>query len=126
MEISSILSANKYGISDKKNQGFTMWNTPVLLVAYELGLEGINLHDCKVVEVERYGKAPEGFISFNYAENTKEMGLSCSNIKNEDENSPCAWFANREKYTYKGLLLPVSGSDGELLILCLDAEDYDF
>lgn len=36
------------------------------------------------------------------------------------------WFADREKIEFSGILLPVTGSDGEPLVLPLEIEQYDF
>jgi len=117
MNVNKILEANKNGL----NNEMYSYYTPVLNAAKIIGERGIDLSNCPIVTGKRYGKAPESFLSQNYRDNTSELGLSCyygdDKIRSE--------FLERKEYNYKGLLLPFKGSDGESLILCLDAEYLD-
>jgi len=111
-----ILEANKTGL----DQDRTGYYTPVLRVAYNMGLNGISLQDAQTINAFRYGSAPENFLSWNYAENRSENGLSVytesSIIRSE--------FTDRKIYNYTGLVSG-KGSDGEILIFCFDAENWD-
>jgi hypothetical protein len=112
-----ILEANKTGLNEER----TGYYTPVLRVAYNLGLKGISLQNAETVTCFRFGKAPENFISWNYAENTSENGLSVYTAENAKIRSE---FLDRQKYEYTGLVSG-NGSDGETLILCFEAQNLD-
>lgn len=116
-----ILKANKAGL----NNDFTSWWSPVLQAAHSWGLKGVDLSQCPVVKGYRYGKAPDGFISQNYVENTSESGLSLAWIEDGEKAGSSMWFSDRDIFEYEGVLLPSTGSDGEPLILAFDAEDWD-
>jgi len=112
--------ANLIGLKHRGSGNLWSYYTPTLQIAYNLGLNGVNIQDVKNIVAFRYGKAPDNFISYNYSENKAENGLSVytnmSIIRSE--------FLDRDVYTYEGL--PVSkGGDGEILILAFDAENYD-
>ena len=124
--IENYKSAYNYGVNDSKNGEITGWFTPALEAAYDMGYRGIAIDFENVVIAERYGNLPEGGVSFNYSEGKKELGCSASNIKGEKEIGSSMWFADREKIEFSGILLPVTGSDGEPLVLPLEIEQYDF
>jgi len=119
-------TAYAYGVRDAKTGGLTGWRTGSLQAAHEMGMEGISINWDKIVIGERYGDLPETGRSFNYADNTAEFGVSLSNIKGEKEIGSSMWFSDRKKVEVRGILLPVTGSDGEPLILPLDIDQYDF
>jgi hypothetical protein len=120
MTVQQILTANKAGLDGK----FYMYRTPVLQAAFDLGADGVDLANAPVVTGYRYGKASDEFISYNYANGTKEPGLSLAAVEGEKEIGSAMWFADRQKYTYTGILSG-KGSDGEPVILALDAECWD-
>lgn len=74
-----------------------------------------------VVTGYRYGNIPESGLSFNYADDRAEKGLSLAAINNTDEVGSTVWFTDRKVVTVSGVLLPVTGSDGEPLILIVDS-----
>ena len=111
-----ILEANQTGL----NEVYTGYYTPVLRVAYNLGLKGISLQNAEIGTFFRFGKAPENFISWNYRENTCENGLSVYTEKSIIRSE----FLGRQKYEYTGLISG-TGGDGETLILCFDAQNFD-
>jgi len=111
-----ILIANKEGL----NGEYVGYYTPILKVAYNLGCKGVDLSNNAIVSGFRYGKAPESFVSFNYAENFCENGLSIYTEKSVVRSE----FLNRERFEYTGLFSG-TGSDDEVLILCFDAENLD-
>jgi hypothetical protein len=115
-----ILQANKAGL----DQDFRSYHTPVLMVAHTLGYLGIDLSDAPIVRGYRYGRAPQSFISQNYQDNTAEHGLSLAALDGGEECWSVMWVGDRKKYYYTGILSD-TGSDGEPLILCLEAEDWD-
>jgi len=115
-----ILNANRYGLK----QVYTSFWTPVLEVAYLLGYEGVDLTDAPVVTGYRYGSAPEMFVSNNYRDNVSEKGLSLAAINGQNEVGSSVWFSDRKKHEYTGVLSG-TGSDGEPVILCFDAENLD-
>jgi hypothetical protein len=120
VSVEDIRAANRAGL----NGEFRSYYTPVLMVACQLGENGISLKDAPVVTGYRYGKAPESFISQNAAAGTSEHGLSLAALEGEREIASAMWFAGREKYTYTGILAG-TGSDDEPIILCTDAEYWD-
>lgn len=111
-----ILGANKDGLSGLP----CFYYTPILKVAHKIGSNGVNLENAEIISGFRYGKAPENFISWNYAENSPENGLSIYTEKSIVRSE----FINRKKYEYTGLVSG-KGSDNETLILCFDAENLD-
>ena len=119
--------AYNIGVKDAKRCGYTSWYTPVLGAAYNLGYEGYTIDFDTVVTAERYGELPEGSnVSFNYRENTKELGVSVACLKGEEEVGSCMFFQDRQKVEVKGLLVSAKGSDGEPLILPLGVDQWDF
>ena len=116
-----ISDINKLG-SENKDE-YLSFHTPVLQIAYDLGQKGIDLSKQPVVTGYRYGKAPNSFISQNYRDQTSEFGLSMAAIEGGKEVGSSVWFSGK-KYKYSGILLPYKGSDGENLILALDAENW--
>ena len=66
----------------------------------------------------RYGKAPESGLSYNYAENRNEDGLSMASVAHTAE---CRSFAtmeakeSRRKYFYEGEICGTGGDDEFLL-----------
>jgi len=120
-----ILEANRQGIKDNETGDFGGYYTPVLQVAYNYGLNGNDLTEAPVVTGFRYGKAPETYISKNYADDRMEKGLSLAALDGDEEVGSTIWFCDRKVYHYTGILCPATGSDGEPLILCLEAENWD-
>ena len=112
----------KHGNSETEMAG---WYTKVLEAAYSLGRRGIIVDFDNIVTAERYGELPEG-VSYNYRDGFMEDGVSATNIKGEKEVGSSIWFCDREKIEFRGILLPVKGSDGEPLLLPLDVWQYDF
>jgi hypothetical protein len=111
-----ILKANQSGL----NQDYAGYYTPILTVSRNLGLNGVNLQNAEIATCFRFGKAPENFLSWNYAENTSEKGLSVYTEKSIVRSE----FLDRKKYEYTGIVSG-EGSDGEILILCFDADFLD-
>jgi glycine cleavage system protein P-like pyridoxal-binding family len=110
------LKANKDGLNGVDRSFYT----PCLQVAYNLGLDGIDLNTAMMVNAFRYGQAPDAFISYNYAENIPESGLSVYT----EESTVRAEFVDRKIYNYSGIVSGI-GSDGEVLILAFEAENWD-
>lgn len=123
-----ILKANKYGQRlDPNDCSGSSWYSPILQVASDLGaLKGIDLTDCPVVTGYRYGTAPASGISYNYADQRSERGLSMAAINGQNEVGSCVWFADRDRVEYTGILLPYTGSDGEPLILAFGFDQFDY
>lgn len=113
---SQILEANQTGL----NQERTGYYTPILRVAYNLGLNGKSLQDAETITAFRFGQAPESFVSWNYSENTTENGLSVYTEKSIIRSE----FLNRQKFEYTGIVSG-KGSDGETLILAFNAENLE-
>jgi len=111
---------NQQGLTDGLNGHFHSFYTPVLQIAYNLGLDGISIQGSKSISAFRFGKAPESFISWNYRDNAPEKGLSVYT----EESIVRAEFSDRKKYDYAGLPV-IKGGDGEIIILAYDAENYD-
>lgn len=122
MNEQKIRRANQEGLADR--DGYRSYYTPTLQVAYNLGQAGVDLSAAPVVTGYRYGAAPESMISQNYASGTSERGLSLAALAGGKESGSAVWFAGRKIHTYTGILSG-RGSDGEPLILSLDAEDWD-
>lgn len=116
-----IIKANRYGL----NGGYSSYYTPVLEVAARLGNEGIDLSTQPIVTGRRYGYAPESFLSYNYAENRCERGLSLVALEGQPDMWSAMFLTDRAVVTYSGVLLPFCGSDGEPLILSTDADCWD-
>ena len=111
-----ILAANKEGL----NGEYAGYYTPVLRVAYNLGIKGVDLSANETITAFRYGQAPESFISYNNATNDYENGLSVYTNKSVVRSE----FTGRKIYEYTGLISG-KGGDDETLILCFDAENLD-
>lgn len=125
IEIEHYKKAYKLGKIHAKEGNLCGWYTPILQAAYDLGYEGVEIDFTQIVKAERYGNLPNG-CSYNYAENKKEMGVSASNIVGCKEIGSSVWFSGRDKIQFEGILLPMTGSDGEPLLLPLGIEQYDF
>lgn len=114
------ISANASGLAHRTTGQMWSYYTPSLQVAYNLGHEGIDLSIAEVVTGFRYGNAPESFISWNYAANASENGLSIytenSIIRSE--------FLDRNRVEVSGISAG-TGSDGEALILAYNAINLD-
>ena len=121
----AILKANAAGLKHQNTGTYWSYYTPTLQIAYDCGQMGIDLSTCEDVTAWRHGDPPESYISTNYMDNKSERGLSCMAILGEREVGSAIFFRDRNKVTIKGLLLPYKGSDGEPLILCYDAPNYD-
>lgn len=115
-----ILKANASGLKHRTTGQFWSYYTPALQIAYNLGYEGISLENAETITAFRYGKAPERFVSWNYAENKSENGLSVYTEKSIVRSE----FLDRQKYEYTGIVCGI-GSDGEQVILCFDADNLD-
>ena len=118
-----ILQANKNGLKYGKEEG-AWYYTAVLICAYNLGANGVDLTNAPDVSGYRYGKAPWDFISYNYRDDVAELGLSMACLDGEKPVGSSMWFSVRKEYRYSGMLAG-RGSDGEALILCYDAELLD-
>jgi len=118
-----ILEVNRRGINNPDEM--LAWYTPALQIAFDLGQRGIDLSVQPTVTGYRYGAMPEGGLSYNYADDRSERGLSLAAIDGQDEVGSSVWFAGRAKVTVTGLLLPYQGSDGEPLVLPYDVDDMD-
>lgn len=112
-----ITTANAAGLKHRDGSASWSYYTPVLQMAYNLGLDGVNLSDAPVVSGYRYGKVSEHGLSFNYADQKTEKGLSLAAIDGQPECSSVIWFRDRAKVAVSGVLLPLTGSDNEPLIL---------
>ncbi len=115
-----ILGANSAGLKHRNTNHFWSYHTPTLQVAYNMGLDGINLSESKDVIGYRFGKAPDTFISYNYSDNKLENGLSVYTEKSIVRSE----FLGRKKYEYSGIVSGIGG-DGEVLILSYEAEYLD-
>ena len=113
----NILSANRDGLQDHNTDSWQSYYTPILRVAYNLGRKGIDLSNCVDFTGHRYGYAPESGISYNYANQSAECGLSLAVKTDGTEVGSVIWFTDRKKHNYTGLLLPILGSDDEAMIL---------
>jgi hypothetical protein len=118
----NILDANRYGL--QTDWGAGDFRTPVLQVACYLGREGVDLSQQPDFTGWRYGRGPETGISHNHRDDFSERGLSLAVKPDGSEVESTIWFSG-EKYTYTGLLLPFTGSDGEALILPYHVENFD-
>ena len=114
------------GKKDARNVDYSSYYTPVLEAAYDLGREGIEIDFENIVIAERYGELPESGVSYNYRDGYKDKGVSAASIKGEEPVGSYIWFTDNVKIEFKGVLLPVKGSDGEPLLLPLGVEQYDF
>jgi len=122
IKVEDILAANRYGLENPA--AFLGYRTPVLACAQYWGQEGIDLSRAQVVQGWRYGNSETG-ISYNYADDKSEHGLSLAALEGEDEIGSSIWFCDRPKIHFSGILLPSRGSDGEPLILPVGGENYD-
>lgn len=107
-----ILEANTSGNS---------YYTPVLQVASLC----CDLSNQPVVTGYRFGKAPAMFVSQNHSTGSSEKGLSLAYLEGEKRTIRSEFAYRDDIYQYTGILLPYSGSDGEPLILCFEAENMD-
>ncbi len=112
-----ILRANRDGLNQAYPYGYPEMG--ILKIAYNLGERGYDLSHQEVVETYRFGGIPEMGVSTNYSTGYPEMGVSSAVRFNDHtaEATSAVWFANRKKTPIRGIASPVSGSDGELLIL---------
>jgi hypothetical protein len=115
-----ILKANAAGLKHRATGDFWSYYTATLQVAYNLGYEGISLENAETITAFRFGKAPEKFISWNYSESKSENGLSVYTEKSIVRSE----FLDRAKFEYTGIVSG-TGSDGEVVILCFEADYLD-
>lgn len=118
------IDANKAAL----NGDMRCYRTGALTAAANLGFENIDISKCESVIAYRFGAIPENGISYNYRDNECERGLSVAWLKGhkkEAKNRNMAEFADREVVRVEGLLLPVTGSDGEPLILPYGIDNLD-
>ena len=116
------LSANAEGLKGT----IRFYRSPALTVAADLGFARIDLSTCDDVVAFRFGRIPDCGISHNYRDNVAESGLSVAWIKGRKKEAKArnlAEFGGRKKVRVEGLLLPVTGSDGEPLILPYGIEE---
>lgn len=115
----SVLSANKYGLNEIKNNdvSYASWWNAEHQIAYNCGINGIDLSIQPIVKGWRRGKAPESGISYNHRDQCSENGLSMMSVNGSEAGFSEMFMAERKKYEYEGILLPYSGSDGEPLII---------
>lgn len=85
---------------------------------------GFSGYEPEYVSAIRYGKAPEGGRSTNWAEHSYENGVSCIKIirSEEDKNYASIYDAiygmqGVQKITVNGWYLGTAGSDGEPLLI---------
>lgn len=112
--------ANAAGLRHRISGNHWSYYTPVLQIAYNLGLEGISIQDIEPITAFRFGKAPYNFVSWNYRDNMPENGLSVYTEKSIIRSE----FLGRDKYYYTGLPVGIGG-DGEMIILAFDAINMD-
>ena len=125
-QINYLRRAYNLGKRHAENGDYCAWYTPRLEMAYNLGYDGIEVDFENIVSGYRYGKCPE-HESYNYADNTKEHGVSLAALDGQKEIGSSVWFCDREKVRVSGLLISETGSDGEPLIIPLDMkEQFDF
>ena len=117
---------NKNGLSQKDNPEWDSYYTKILQAAYNIGLDGIDISTAPIVNATRAGKAPWDGISVNHKPGESENGLSCLSINGGEEHWSASFVGNRERHEYTGILLPITGSDDEPLILPVDGfENFD-
>ena len=63
-------------------------------------------------------------ISYNFAENKSENGLSLAQEYGKKEIGSSMWFKDRKAYEYEGLKVG-TGSDGETIIIPFHVEYLD-
>ena len=125
-QINYLRRAYNLGKRHAENGDYCAWYTPRLEMAYNLGYDGIEVDFEHIVNGYRYGECPE-HESFNYADNTKEHGVSLAALDGQKEIGSSVWFCDRNKVNVSGLLISETGSDGEPLIIPLDMVDqFDF
>lgn len=112
---------NALGLKDREAGSFSHFQTPVLSVAYDLGLSGVSIKDAKVITGFRFGGCPDCYVSFNHASNSAENGLSVYT----DKDVVRAEFEERGNKKYYDGLMVDTGSDGESVILPFCAENWD-
>ena len=107
--------ANTYGM--RNPDSYRSYYTPLLTHAMSLGQMGIDLRSAPIVRGWRYGAAPASGLSYNYANDNWERGLSLAALEG-GQVTPSAelFFSERKKYWYTGILVG-TGSDAEPLIL---------
>ena len=120
------LEINKEGLSEFNSKKFRYWSyhTPLLQFAYDLGCQGVDLSNRKVVKGWRFGKAPINGISLNHATGNCENGLSLACIEGGEPCGSSMFFLDRKKYKYEGILV-CTGSDDEPVILPFGFEVLD-
>jgi len=118
-----IIEINRLGINNP--EAFGSFYTPVLQIAFDLGQQGIDLSQQPSVSGRRYGTIPTSGLSYNFADQRSERGLSLAAIYGHEDVGSVIWFAERKIVDVDGLLLPYTGSDGEPLILPYAVEDMD-
>ena len=121
LKAADYITANRAGLGSSWETAQSFY-TPCLQVAYNLGLEGVDISKCEIVTGFRFGGAPNAFISYNHAQKEAERGLSVylkgMTVRGEFEDR-----GNRKEYT--GLYIG-KGSDGEAIILPVDVvENWD-
>jgi len=119
-----ILKANQAGLKDRETDRWRSFYTPTLQVAYNLGQAGRDLSNAPEVRGYRYGPAPQSFISQNWRDDRSEHGLSLAALDGQEETWSAMFVWHRNVFYYSGLLVG-RGADGEPVILCYEAEDYD-
>ena len=120
----AVTEANKQGLGHKDSEEYDSYRTPVLQAAYNLGRLGKDLSGAEIVSGIRYGKSPDSGISYNYASDRSENGLSLAQERGGKEIGSAMWFADRKAYEYRGVKVGI-GSDGETIILPLHVENLD-
>ena len=135
------LMANKEGLKFKKHclpfstetedehcefirNYYRSWYTPLLKLAYDFGVSGVDLSTKDVVKGWRYGKASWCGISQNHVTGESEKGLSLAAIGDDKPHWEAMFLSDRPKYEYEGILVE-KGSDGEPVILPFGFEVYD-
>ena len=120
------LKVNKEGLNEFNSNKFNYWSyyTSLLQIAYDLGWQGVDLSDKRVVKGWRFGKAPVDGISVNHVTNKCEKGLSLACVEGCKPCGSSMFFLNREKYKYEGLLV-ATGSDDEPVILPFGFDVFD-
>ena len=120
----TLKKANAQGLIDSKTGDYQNYYTPAMQVAYNEGFAGRSLQDAEVVKGIRYGKSPDMGISYNFAENRSEKGLSLAQEYGKKEIGSSMWFKDRKAYEYEGLKVG-TGSDGETIIIPFHVEYLD-
>lgn len=120
-----IIDANQAGLRHRGTETWWSYYTPVLQVAYDRGLAGVDLAGQPDVRGYRYGQIPATGLSTNWAADTSERGLSLAALDGGAEVGSAMWFSDRPVHHVEGMLLPYRGSDGEPLVLPYGIEVWD-